>query len=383
VDWAFKADGLFAIIWIMLATIALSTILERSRFQRYIPGPILVLIIPCTLANIGFLPSQSPIYNSISDIAIPFGVTLLLLRANIGEILRSSGKMLPLFLSSAVGVIIAILLVGQIMHFEDDAGLWALSTALFVGSVLNVVAAAGAIQSDQTLIAGIIAANALVAPAYLAVLMIMMQSKAVGRLIGVPPGASLGSFTVKEAPREGEKLPVSAPAAPLGQLYAILYALGVFLVVDYFSRLAGIENYAILVVTAVAVAVPNLFPRIRNYMSNAREIGMIAMFLFIGAISAQIDLGALGFFSLRVMLFMTVVLALNLVFLIAIGRLFKADPQVLFLASLAGVGGPTSTAAVAAAHGREDLVTPGILCALSGVVISTFIAVFGYQLLIS
>ena len=30
-DWAFKADGLFAIIWIMLATIALSTILERER----------------------------------------------------------------------------------------------------------------------------------------------------------------------------------------------------------------------------------------------------------------------------------------------------------------------------------------------------------------
>jgi uncharacterized membrane protein len=379
-DWTFKVDGLFPIIWVMVASIVISMILERSRFKKYIPGPIFVMIIPCALGNLGMLPTQSPVYDSIGAIAIPVGVTLLLLRANIGEIIRSSGTMLPLFLLGCLGALVALAIVGEFMHFEDGAALWALSTALFIGAVLNGIATAQAIQADSTLVAAVIAANALVAPAYLAVLMFMMQSDIVSRFIGVKPGASMGSFAV--APKEAEtKASTSELAPPLGHLIAVLYALGIYMLVDYVSKALQIQQYSILMVTVLAVLIPNVFPRARHFMSGAREMGMISMLMFIGVISVQIDLGALGFFSLQIMIFMTFVLAINLMFLLLIGRLFKADPHVLFLASLAGIGGATSTAAVAAAQGREDLVTPGILCALFGVVISTFIAVFGYQLL--
>lgn len=374
------AGGLFPIAWILLVTIALSIWLERSRFQKYVPGPMLVLIIPCTLANIGVMPAKSPVYDGITEFAIPVGVTLLLLRANIGEILRSAGKMLPLFLLAGLGVILCIVAAGALMHFDDEAGLWALTTALFVGSVLNVVATAQAIHTDETLLAGVIAANAIIAPAYLAILMVMMRSALVGRIVGVAPGSSQGQFSTPP-PATATATPAEPPRPPMGALLCLIYALGVFLVVEAFSAWAGIGDYAILVTTAVAVAVPNLFPGIRRLLDGAREIGMVSMFLFIGVISAQIDLGALGYFSLRIMIYMSIALALNLVILMGIGRLFKADPQVLLLASLAGVGGPTSTAAVAASHGREDLVTPGILCALTGVVISTFISVLGYELL--
>ena len=380
-DIAFDTDSLFPIVWALIAAIAISIALERSRFKRFLPGPIMVLIIPCALANVGVLPSQSPIYDGISSIAIPMGVLLLLLKADIGEILRSSGKMLPPFLLAAVGVVIAILITGQIMHFADDANLWSLLSALFIGSVLNMVATAQAIQSDETLVAAVLAANALLAPMYLAILMVMMRSDLIGRIIGVAPGSSAGQFSAAEDTEGAINDGSRAPAPPLGALLAILYALGVFLLVDWFTRAIGIENYAILVITLVAVAVPNLFPRLREVLSGAREIGMVSMFLFIGAVSAQIDLGALGYSSLRVMAFTAISLAINLVFVLAIGRMLKSDPHVLFLASLAGVGGPTSTAAVAAAQGREDLVTPGILCALLGVVVSTFVAVLLFQVL--
>lgn len=373
--FTFELDGVFAIVWALLVAIGISIGLERSRYRKFLPGPIMVLIIPCTLANVGILPSQSPIYDSISAIAIPVGVLLLLLKADIGEILRSSGKMLPPFLLGGVGVVLAIAITGQIMHFDDDASLWSLLSALFIGSVLNMVATAQAIQADEALVATVLAANALLAPTYLGVLMFMMQSTLIGRIIGVAPGASSGQFSAKtDKPgdvRDGSR----APRAPLGELLAIIYAVGVFLAVDWLTRALGIQNYSILVITLVAVAVPNLIPRIREVFSGARDFGMIAMFMFIGAVSAQIDLGTLGYSSVRVIGFVAASLTLNLVFVLLVGRLLKSDPHVLFLASLAGVGGPTSTAAVAAAQGREDLVTPGILCALLGVVLSTFVAV--------
>jgi uncharacterized membrane protein len=216
------------------------------------------------------------------------------------------------------------------------------------------------------------------APAYLAVIMVLMRSQWVGRLVGRAPGSSQGEFTTQV--KDGADVP-AAPRAPMGELIAILYALGAFIAVEWFAAWAGIPNYSILLVTIVAVAVPNLYPGIRHRMSGAREIGMISMLMFIAVLSAQIDLGALGYFSLRIMGFVALALGLNIVFLLLIGRLMKADPHVLFLASQAGVGGPTSTAAVAASQGREDLVTPGILCALLGVIISTFVGVLGYQVL--
>jgi uncharacterized membrane protein len=371
--------GLFQILWVLAATIALSIALERSRFQRFIPGPILVLIIPCALANLGVMPTQSPVYDSLASIAIPFGVTLLLLRANLQEIIRSSGKMLPVYLLGALGVVVSILVVGQLWHFDGEREIWSLLSALFIGSVVNVMATAQAIEANETLVAAVIAANAIMAPAYLALIMILMRSERVGRLVGRAPGSSQGEFT---APTPGPEAEVRAPLRPpMGELVAILYALGAFILVEWFSAWAGIPNYSILLVTIVAVAVPNLYPAIRHSMSGTREIGMISMLTFIGVLSAQIDLGALGYFSLRIMGFVALALGLNLVFLIIIGRLLKADPHVLFIASQAGVGGPTSTAAVAASQGREDLVTPGILCALLGVILSTFVAVLGYQVL--
>lgn len=370
---------LFQILWVLTATITLSITLERSRFQRFIPGPILVLIIPCALANVGVMPTQSPVYDSMASIAIPFGVTLLLLRANLQEIIRSSGKMLPVYLLAALGVVLSILLVGQVWHFDGELEIWALLSALFIGSVVNVMATAQAIEANDTLVAAVIAGNAIMAPAYLALIMILMRSERIGRLIGQAPGSSQGEFTASSPTQDAEdRVP---PRPPMGELMAILYALGAFIAVEWFSAWAGIPNYSILLVTIVAVAVPNLYPAIRHRMSGTREIGMISMLMFIGVLSAQIDLGALGYFSLRIMGFVALALGLNILFLLLIGRLMKADPHVLFLASQAGVGGPTSTAAVAASQGREDLVTPGILCALLGVIISTFVGVLGYQVL--
>ena len=370
---------LFQILWVLTATIALSIALERSRLQRFIPGPILVLIIPCALANAGVMPTQSPVYDSMASIAIPFGVTLLLLRANLQEIIRSSGKMLPVYLLAALGVVLSILLVGQVWHFDGELEIWALLCALFIGSVVNVMATAQAIEANDTLVAAVIAGNAIMAPAYLALIMILMRSERIGRLIGQAPGSSKGEFTASGPTQDAEDRVPLRP--PMGELMAILYALGAFIAVEWFAGWAGIPNYSILLVTIVAVAVPNLYPAIRHRMSGTREIGMISMLMFIGVLSAQIDLGALGYFSLRIMGFVALALGLNILFLLLIGRLMKADPHVLFLASQAGVGGPTSTAAVAASQGREDLVTPGILCALLGVIISTFVGVLGYQVL--
>lgn len=368
----------FVLMWIFFSTIAAATYIERQPYGKYIPGILFILVVPAVLSNLDLIPNEAPLYGQIGYFAVPVGVVLLLLRADLKEILRSSGVMLPVFVLAGLGSLISLLIVAQFIHLESGSTVAATLTALFIGSVINVVATAQALQLDDTLLGAVLAANAIMAPLYLAVILMLMSSRLPGKLTGTEArnAQAEGSTGVEAAAAPAPP----KPQRPLGTMIAICYSIGLFILVDIGSTWAGLHNYSIMIVTVFAVAIPNLFPSFRNHVDGDKEIGMTTMFLFVAVVSAQLDIGQLGWQAVKVMLFIGAGLTLNMVFLVLIGRLFKADPHIVLLAALAGYGGPTSTAAVAAMQKREDLVTPGILCALFGVIISTFVAVLSFQI---
>ena len=375
------AGAIFPIIWVFLAIIALTLALERSRLKKYLPGPVTVIIIPCALANLGIIPSSAPEYDAIYQFSVPVGVALLLLRADIGEIVRRSGSMLGLFfvglLASYIGIGIAFMTVDVGVHGADVA---AVLVAYLTGSTVNVVATAQAVQMDPTFLTAAIAGCAFVLPAYLGAATYLMRSEALGRFLRAAPGSSLATAvpSVAEAEPVEEQAP---PRPPMGMLIALLYGIGIFVAVDWVMRALGLGHLTILAITVVAIAVPNLFKGIRRLVSGDRELGLVLMFLFVSAIAAQIDVFSMGEQALQVALFATLALVIHLVVLLIGGRILRADPHQLFLASLCGVGGPPSAAAVAAAQGREDLVMPSILCGLAGIMLGNFAAIACFHLL--
>lgn len=369
----------YILIWIFLTTIAVASFIERQSYGKYIPGILIILVVPAALANFDVIPNEAPIYGQIGYFAVPVGVVLLLLRADLKEILSSSGVMLPVFLLAGLGSLISLLIMVQFVTMDGSSSVGATLAALFIGSVINVVATAQALQLDEPLLAAVLAANAMVAPVYLAVVLLLMNSRFPGRLTGTAARASQKSSGAGQVSDTGATNRSKA-RRPMGVMLALSYSVGLFIVTEVAASLAGLQNYSIMIVTVFAVAIPNLFPSFRDYVDGDKEIGMVTMFLFICVVSAQLNLGELGWQGVMVAMFIVGGLTINLIFLAFIGRLFKADPHIVLLASLAGFGGPTSTAAVAAMQKRDDLMTPGILCALFGVIISTFVAVLSFQL---
>jgi len=373
--------GLYPLIWLFIAVITFTLALEQTRLKKYLPGPALVIVIPCLLANLGVIPRAAPEYDVLYEFTVPVGVSLLLLRADIGEIVKNSGSMLGYFfiglLASYIGIFVAFMTfdVG-----DQAADLVAVMAAYLTGSTVNVIATAQAVSMDPTFLTAAIAGCAIAIPAYLGIATYMMRSEALGRFLRAAPGSSYRPLAPGTQP-EGASTTPPQPKPPLGALVAITYALGVYIVVDALMRAVGHANLTILAITVVAIVVPNVFKGIRTLVSGDREMGLIVMFLFICAIAAQIDVVSMGYQGLQVVLFATIALVVHTIVLLIGGRLMRADPHQLFLASLCGVGGPPSAAAVAAAQGREDLVTPTILCGLAGIMLGTFIAVGSYQLL--
>lgn len=373
------------IIWVLACVLALAFTVERTRFGTYLPAPVVLIFLVSAFSNFGVLPSQSPVYGELVAIAVPVGVSLLLLRADLITIIRSTGAMLPVFVLVSVCAIVACSLAILAFNFDDNAGVLGATISLFIGSVVNAVATSQAVEMDETFFLGVIAGNTLIAPAYLALAIFLSRSEAVGRFLRAEPGKSIGRFghlqnaEKQEAP-ESDGLPAGLPPAA-AFLMTLIYGIGLFLAAQVIATLLGIEQLSILVTITLAIAIPNLFPRLKHYFVGDRPLGMSLMLLFIAALAVQLDLTDIGYTSLLITGYFSTAIAINFVLMMVLGRLFRIDPHMLFLAAQAGVGGPTSTAALAAAQGREDLLTPGILCAMFGVTVSTFIGVAVYGLL--
>lgn len=370
------------IIWVLAGVLAIAFMVEKSRFGTYLPAPIVLIVLVSAFSNFGILPSQSPVYGGLVALAVPVGVSLLLLRADLVTIIRSTGAMLPVFLLVSACAVVAAALAIPLFAFADRAGMVSATISLFVGNVVNAVATAQAIEMDETFFLGVIAGNTLIAPVYLALVIFLSRSEAVGRFLRAAPGSSIGRFghlqeqEAKAQPPEPSRVP---PA--VGFLITLIYGIGIYLAAEVLAALFGIARLSILITITLAIAIPNLFPGLKHYFAGDRPLGMSLMLLFIAALAVQLDLTDIGYTSLLITAYFSTALAINFVFIMLFGRLFRIDPHMLFLASQAGVGGPTSTAALAAAQGREDLLTPGILSAMFGVTISTFLGVAVYGLL--
>jgi len=79
--------------------------------------------------------------------------------------------------------------------------------------------------------------------------------------------------------------------------------------------------------------------------------------------------------------FITLAVTIHLLVLFAIGRWLRASLPEVLIASIAGIGGPSTAAAMAASFGRRALITPGVLCGLLGFAAATFVGLTLYAVL--
>jgi uncharacterized membrane protein len=81
------------------------------------------------------------------------------------------------------------------------------------------------------------------------------------------------------------------------------------------------------------------------------------------------------------LIFCLVIAIINIIFTLAIGRLFKFSVEECVLASNANLGGPSTAAGMAIAKGWQKLIVPTILVGIWGYIIGNYLGTFiGYML---
>ena len=195
------ADSIFGIIAVLTFVGAIAIWLEHRGIGRRISGVVMGIIGGMLCSNLGILPFNSPVYDFIWREALPFGLVLLLLNADLRRILRETRRLMLAYLIGAVGTVLGALtayrVFSSVPHAAELSGTFAAS---YIGGSINFLATSRALGLDAlpNLQAGAMAADNLVMAAYFVLLFSLPDIPILKRLVTNRVSSTLvGSETEK------------------------------------------------------------------------------------------------------------------------------------------------------------------------------------------
>jgi uncharacterized membrane protein len=368
----------WALLAVLVVVAALALLAERTRWGAHLSGAVLAILGAFALSNLGLIPPDAPLYGVIWSYLVPLAIPLLLFRADLRRILREAGPTLLAFVIGSLGTVAGTVLAHELVPLGDEG--WKMAgifCATYIGGAINYVATAGAVQlGSADLLAAGIAADNLVMTLYFLVLFTL---PAIGRLRRWYTVRHEADPTMAASEATTDADPEAATAAarermtPQSVLIALALSATLCAVGFGVARLAGIEGFGVLIITALMVALATAAPRLLQRVTGADQLGAVLMQIFFAAIGASANIFVVSRVGPRLFLFAALILLTHMVVILAVGRLARLDLAEIVIASNANMGGPTTAAAMAVARRWRGLVIPSILCGTLGYAVATFV----------
>ena len=376
------SDQDFALWALLLAMAAFGFWCERFPWGRKYSGVMIVITLGIVLSNLRLIPSTAPVYSTVWNYLVPAAIPLLLFRADIRRIVRESGPTLIAFIIGAAGVVAGTLIGIRLLDLgrftPELAGVF---TGTYIGGSLNFAGVAKAADFNQPALMGAaVAADNVITNLHFLIILALPGMLWLTRYFPTShmDGAANdggGEAAAETAPHHIERLDIAGLLLALGLSFG-LCALGYAI-----AGGLGYPQYAILIITGLALLVPLVAPRLIARLSGDFEAGNVLMMIFFASIGASADLWVLVKTAPILFGFAALIIVVHLVILFAIGKVLRIDVAELAVASVAAIGGPGSAAALASVKGWRALVTPGVLTGSLGYAIGTFIGIAVVEML--
>ena len=383
-----KADDIWSLWAIIVGWAAVSIYLEQKyRWAAKVSGAIIALLGALVLANLGVIPTDSPVYDIVWGYVVMLAVPIMLFKANLRKIWLESGRTFLAFhiaaIGTVVGSILGLLFFGRWM--PEALQVAAMITGSYIGGTVNFVAMSSQFQASQNVINASIVADNLNMALYFFVLLAIPNILFFRRHYAHPYEKA-----ANEGIREGENRAASYWGRKEISLLDIAKVVAAgFILVAVSVRLAGwmgaapslpaalqgILGSKYFVVTTLTVVIVTLFPKFFEEARGSQEIGTFLIYIFLVVIGTPASIKAILLQSPIILLFCAFVVVVNMAVTLLVGKLFGFNLEELLVSSNATIGGPTTAAAMAISKGWDDLVLPAMLVGVWGYVIGNWIAI--------
>ena len=403
--------AVFALLLAILAGIYFASESKSlERVFKILPCVFWIYFIPMLLSTIGIFPGKSVTYGLIKSYALPASLFLLFISVSIPDVIKLGPRTLGVMLFGSAGIVVGGVCGMLALKPFFAAGLlperhlpvlWKGVAALsgsWIGGSANMAAVWESVVSmPQTKLEGevysaMVAVDILVAYSWMAIVIALstIQSKfdrwnrADTRMIQDV------NRRMKEIHEKNAKYLRTDKF-----LYMLASALVVSIVCLWLSKsinssLQGViksemlksvvGSYTILVIIVTLIGLSLSFTPVRRLEDyGASRVGYALLYLVLARIGAKANLNAIGEFPYY--LVMGVVwIGVHALFLLIGARILKAPMFFAATSSQANIGGTVSAPVVAAAY-QPNLAVVGLLMAVVGGIIGTFLALFGTGLL--
>ncbi|MBP1728941.1 MAG: hypothetical protein H6Q56_1314 [Deltaproteobacteria bacterium] len=377
------------LIVIVLVTIeALVLGLSRhERTKRYfelLPAVFWIYFLPMLAATCGLIATKSPVYGLITTWLLPASLVLLLLPVDIKAILRLGPTALAMFFIGAAGIIagavLSFALFKPLIGGEFWSGFGALS-ASWTGGSANMIAVKEALAVPDAVFAPMVIVDTVVPYLWMGIMIAM---------VGLQPAFDrwnradrailehLGESTLEHLATGGSRRTPAGIGLALGVAFAgggaaHLIARQLPLVKDVVTP----YTWTIMIVTVIGILL-SFSPVRKLECSGASRTGYDLLYFVLTAIGAKASIASIGS-ALVLIAAGLLIVAVHVVFSLVGARLLRAPMFLVAAASQANIGGVASAPLVAEVY-HPGLASVGLLLAILGNIVGTWLGIFCAQL---
>ncbi|BAJ03335.1 conserved hypothetical protein [Shewanella violacea DSS12] len=377
-----------------------------TKFYKYIPALLMCYFLPSLLNTFNIIDGHtSQLYFVASRYLLPACLVLLILSVDLKAILSLGPKAIIMFLTGTVGIVIggpiALLIISaihpEVLGVTGPEAVWRGMTTLagsWIGGGANQAAMKEIYEAGGDIFSIMVTVDVIVANIWMAVLL-LMASKA--KQIDAWTGADTTALEalkdkVEKYHAENSRIPslndlmliVAVGFGVTGLAHVFADFLGPFFEANY----PWTQDYSLtskffwLIVTVTTIGLAMSFSPVRHLeAAGASKVASVFLYILVATIGLHMDVSKLAdpdnlwYFAIGI-----IWMLVHASFMLIVAKLIKAPLFYMAVGSQANVGGAASAPVVAAAF-HPALAPVGVLLAVLGYAVGTYMAWMCGQLL--
>ncbi|NTV29460.1 MAG: DUF819 family protein [Candidatus Omnitrophica bacterium] len=372
-------------IFIIIILVAIELlVLSLSRYERtsgwfeILPPVFFIYFIPMLFSTAGLLDTKAPVLSAVTTSILPMALFLLLVTVDLPAIFRLGGRALGMFFIGAFGMISGAALAFAISRrFVGDQfwGGFAALSASWTGGSANMVAVKEALSVPDAVFLPMVVVDTVVPYVWMGLLIAAVRWQPAFDRWNRADRTVLEELRSRSHGVSQDK----ASLTPIGIIALLACAAAAGFVSQAAARhLPQVKDmfttyaWTIIVVSCLGLGL-SFTPARRLGDHGATRVGYWLLYFVLTAIGGKASLSNLGMSAVLIAAG-AVIVTVHALFLLAGARILRAPLFLVAAASQANIGGVASAPVVAAVY-EPGLASAGLLLAILGNIVGTYLGI--------
>ncbi len=347
----------------------------KAKLFEYLPAIVILYFTVMTLSSLNLWTKTEEInstYKAFKSNLLPAMIFLMLLQADIRNILKLGKKILLTFFLASLSISLGFIIMFALLHNFFEAEAWRAFGALsgsWMGGTGNMVAIQSALNLPDSAMGYVLLIDSIDYAIWVMILLALVPFASSFNRWTKADESILNSLTKKLHNEDEKKEPINFPS--------LFMLLGLALMVSVLSQEMALllptsdffttTTWIVLFATIIGILF-GMTPLSR--LASASPLANIMLYLIVALIASRANFAELTQAPIYIIAGFIIILIHGAI-MILFAKIFKLDLFTLGVASLANIGGVASAPILAGAY-HKALIPIGVLMAMMGYIIGTF-----------